>query len=144
MFLIIMVGLPARGKSSISKKISNYFNWIGYNTQIFNAGDLRRQKPQNSNFFSQECKNYRDDISYEQFDNLLNWIKLNKNSIGIFDATNTTLQRRNKLMNMVDTFTPLQNLKVIFVESCIENTDLIYQNMLTNKQYRNLLNFLHI
>lgn len=28
--LVIMVGLPATGKSYISKKLINYFNWLGY------------------------------------------------------------------------------------------------------------------
>lgn len=28
-----MVGLPARGKTYISKKLSRYLNWIGINTR---------------------------------------------------------------------------------------------------------------
>ncbi len=30
-----MVGLPARGKTYISKKLSRYLNWIGINTRVW-------------------------------------------------------------------------------------------------------------
>ena len=38
-----MVGLPARGKTYISRKISRYLNWLGYNTRVFNIGNYRRE-----------------------------------------------------------------------------------------------------
>ena len=38
-----MVGLPARGKTYISKKLCRYLNWIGINTKVFNLGDYRRK-----------------------------------------------------------------------------------------------------
>lgn len=37
-----MVGLPARGKSYIVKKIARYLNWLQHPTRIFNVGDRRR------------------------------------------------------------------------------------------------------
>ena len=41
--MICMVGLPARGKTYISKKLARYLNWIGVTTRVFNVGDYRRQ-----------------------------------------------------------------------------------------------------
>ena len=41
--VICMVGLPARGKTYISKKLTRYLNWIGVTTRVFNVGDYRRQ-----------------------------------------------------------------------------------------------------
>jgi signal recognition particle GTPase len=32
--VIALVGLPARGKTYISKKLSRYLNWIGINTKV--------------------------------------------------------------------------------------------------------------
>ena len=32
--VIAMVGLPARGKTYISKKLSRYLNWIGVDTKV--------------------------------------------------------------------------------------------------------------
>lgn len=40
--VIIMVGLPARGKSYITKKIQRYLSWQQHNSQIFNVGNRRR------------------------------------------------------------------------------------------------------
>ena len=40
--IIVMVGLPARGKSYIVKKMARYLNWLQHPTRIFNVGDRRR------------------------------------------------------------------------------------------------------
>ena len=40
--IIVMVGLPARGKSYIVKKVARYLNWLQHPTKIFNVGDRRR------------------------------------------------------------------------------------------------------
>lgn len=37
-----MVGLPARGKSYVTKKIARYLNWQQHDTRIFNVGERRR------------------------------------------------------------------------------------------------------
>ncbi|KAJ3129060.1 hypothetical protein HK098_002652 [Nowakowskiella sp. JEL0407] len=42
--VIFMVGLPARGKSYICKKLTRYLSWSGYNTKVFNVGNKRRTK----------------------------------------------------------------------------------------------------
>ena len=42
--ILVMVGLPARGKSFISHKLLDFLNWSGMRTQIFNAGQKRRPK----------------------------------------------------------------------------------------------------
>eukprot|EP00842_Homolaphlyctis_polyrhiza_P000488 jgi/Hompol1/143/HPOL_002452-RA len=41
-YIIFMVGLPARGKSYICKKLSRYLSWCGFNTKVFNVGNRRR------------------------------------------------------------------------------------------------------
>lgn len=40
--VIVMVGLPARGKSYVTKKLARYLNWLQHDTQIFNVGERRR------------------------------------------------------------------------------------------------------
>jgi len=57
--VIAMVGLPARGKTYIAKKLSRYLNWIGINTKVFNLGEYRRQLTQSfksHDFFRQDNK----------------------------------------------------------------------------------------
>jgi hypothetical protein len=42
--VIAMVGLPARGKTYISKKLSRYLNWIGINTRgLYNFFNSKSQ-----------------------------------------------------------------------------------------------------
>ncbi|EAW08014.1 6-phosphofructo-2-kinase PFK26 [Aspergillus clavatus NRRL 1] len=40
--VIVMVGLPARGKSYVTKKLARYLNWLQHDTEIFNVGERRR------------------------------------------------------------------------------------------------------
>src|SRR5260370_35177473 len=39
-----MVGLPARGKTFIARKIARYLSWLGHRTQVFNVGSYRRER----------------------------------------------------------------------------------------------------
>ena len=40
---IVMVGLPARGKTYVSHKLCRYLNWLGYEAKTFNVGEYRRK-----------------------------------------------------------------------------------------------------
>ncbi|KAH9882728.1 hypothetical protein J1614_000093 [Plenodomus biglobosus] len=48
--VIVMVGLPARGKSYITKKMARYLNWLQHDTKIFNVGEKRRVAASASGF----------------------------------------------------------------------------------------------
>lgn len=54
-----MVGLPARGKTYIAKKLTRYLKWIGITTRVFNVGEYRRQATEaykNHEFFRPDNK----------------------------------------------------------------------------------------
>lgn len=40
---VVMVGLPARGKSLIAQKIVRYLSWLSINSKCFNVGGYRRR-----------------------------------------------------------------------------------------------------
>ena len=42
--VVVMIGLPARGKSYLSGKMVRYLNWLQINAKIFNVGATRRSK----------------------------------------------------------------------------------------------------
>jgi 6-phosphofructo-2-kinase / fructose-2,6-biphosphatase 4 len=41
--LVIAVGLPARGKTHISRALERYLRWMGIKTQVVSLGDYRRK-----------------------------------------------------------------------------------------------------
>ena len=219
--VIVMVGLPARGKSYITKKITRYLNWLQHDTRIFNVGERRREvassrpptahpgghqqpppnntflngaikqndllpppalaahilvngKPETSNdsdetslvpelaklrtdsqfvapvvnlgekttsalkngevsspepqdqtaqFFDPEnasASKLREELAMATLDELLDYILEQGGSVGIFDATNSTLERRKRIMDRIrDRAGP--ELGVLFLESlCID------------------------
>lgn len=98
----ILVGLPARGKSYIVKKLRRYLNWLQYETKVFNVGNLRRvnknsqQLDQSATFFDPDNKDgskIRDDLALMVLDELIDWLK-SGGRVAIHDATNSTVQRR--------------------------------------------------
>ena len=41
--LVVTVGLPARGKTHISRSLERYLRWMGVKTQVVSTGDYRRK-----------------------------------------------------------------------------------------------------
>src|SRR5262245_26087506 len=41
--VLSMVGLPARGKTYIARRVARYLNWLGHPTRVFNVGNYRRK-----------------------------------------------------------------------------------------------------
>lgn len=55
--VIVMVGLPARGKSYITEKLCRYLNWLQHEAKIFTVSDRRRELFSNSNSLCEtSCK----------------------------------------------------------------------------------------
>lgn len=46
--VIVMVGLPARGKSYITNKLTRYLNWLQHDCRVFNVGNTRRNDKANN------------------------------------------------------------------------------------------------
>lgn len=42
--LISTIGLPARGKTHISRSLERYLRWLGVRTKVFSLGDFRRDQ----------------------------------------------------------------------------------------------------
>eukprot|EP00658_Telonema_sp_P-2_P082541 TRINITY_DN8747_c0_g1_i2.p1 TRINITY_DN8747_c0_g1~~TRINITY_DN8747_c0_g1_i2.p1 ORF type:complete len:635 (-),score=122.50 TRINITY_DN8747_c0_g1_i2:175-1902(-) len=108
--IICLVGLPGRGKSFISKRISRYLNWKGIPCRVFNAGDYRRRMlgvegTTGADFFdpsNEKAKEARDQMAHMAVEDMLKFISRNPvPAVGILDATNTTVDRRKLLL---DTF----------------------------------------
>jgi 6-phosphofructo-2-kinase len=195
--VIVMVGLPARGKSYVTKKIARYLNWLQHDTRIFNVGERRRlaakanpvsdiepapggtgpavgsphtsnaaipsisiedtsltrggsetrnalgppaidfgQHPtthsdgdtthvmaQDASFFDPGnvvAAQIREQVAMSTLDELLDYVLFQGGSVGILDATNSTLQRRKDIMKRVRERAGTE-LGVLFLESqCLD------------------------
>ncbi|KAI0882484.1 bifunctional 6-phosphofructo-2-kinase/fructose-2,6-bisphosphate 2-phosphatase [Annulohypoxylon maeteangense] len=180
--VIIMVGLPARGKSYITKKLRRYLAWQQHNTRIFNVGKRRRgaavtsptlhrredsmdippqaatilvngaqppespvrkksspydqdgpaPKPmdQSAKFFdpnNEQASRLREEIAIDTLNELLDYLISGGGSVGILDATNSTLHRRQNLFNHIKAREP--KLGILFIESVCKNPNLLEANM---------------
>ncbi|KAI1506554.1 6-phosphofructo-2-kinase [Biscogniauxia marginata] len=182
--VIIMVGLPARGKSYITKKLRRYLAWQQHNTRIFNVGNRRRinanvtspikQRAENpvntpqqaatillngiqapldsptqnppwspglddanstpsehtAKFFdpkNAEASRLREAIAINTLDELLNYLLLGGGAVGILDATNSTIHRRQNLFQHIKAREP--KLGILFIESVCKDPTLLEANM---------------
>lgn len=198
--VIIMVGLPARGKSYITKKIQRYLSWQQHDARIFNVGNRRRiaagMKPkvnptsaddpngvdgrlhaatillngvtqpesdeptvldlnsnseaektvqnlssdpndrifegghdvnkidQSANFFdptNATAAQLREKVAMDTLDEVLDYLINSHGAVGILDATNSTLKRRDLLVQKIREREP--KLGILFIESiCHDKT----------------------
>lgn len=111
---MVLVGLPARGKSFVSNKIAGWFRWRGIPCRPVNVGALRRKQvtaPQDASFFSASndaAKTERERVAMQALHQALGWLLEDAASaaprVAIFDATNTTRARRATLLQQTATF----------------------------------------
>jgi 6-phosphofructo-2-kinase len=206
--VVIMVGLPARGKSYITKKIQRYLSWQQHETKIFNVGNRRRvaagtssgpattisspprsprkstkairtgsisgiidaptqaahillngvdptihedgedghedgdhgvealppagTMPQSAEFFSpsnSKASAIREQVAMSTLDELLDFLLNQGGSVGILDATNSTIARRQVLFNHIKAREP--KLGILFVESVCEDQKVSFVSSLS-------------
>ncbi len=125
-----MVGLPARGKSSVARRLHRYLSWLGYRTRIFNLGDYRRRVlggGQGPDFFAPGNAAgvlQRNRMAELALDDVREWFDLpagQEGHVAIYDATNSTRERRAWLMGEVRRM----GATALFVESITDDPELI-------------------
>ncbi|XP_058259076.1 6-phosphofructo-2-kinase/fructose-2,6-bisphosphatase 4b isoform X2 [Hemibagrus wyckioides] len=133
--LIVTVGLPARGKTYISKKLTRYLNWIGVPTKEFNVGQYRRECMKiyrNFEFFrpdNEEGLKIRKQCALAALNDVRRFLSVDRGHVAVFDATNTTRERRKMILR----FAEQHGYKVFFVESVCDDPEVIAQNILQVK-----------
>ncbi|SCU86660.1 LAFA_0E02256g1_1 [Lachancea sp. 'fantastica'] len=135
--VIVMVGLPATGKSFITNKLSRFLNYSMYYCKVFNVGNTRRQfakdhnlQDQDSNFFdpsNPESKALREKWAIDTLNQLLDYLLDGPGSVGIFDATNSTKSRRKKVLDKIHSRN--NQIKVLFLESVCSDKATVEKNI---------------
>ncbi|XP_063736588.1 6-phosphofructo-2-kinase/fructose-2,6-bisphosphatase isoform X2 [Eleginops maclovinus] len=129
--MIVMVGLPARGKTYISKKLTRYLNWIGVTTKVFNVGQYRRDATRSYNSFeffrpdNEEAMKIRKSCAIAALKDVCDYFTRELGQVVVFDATNTTLERREVILG----FAMENGYKVFFVESICDDPEIIAENI---------------
>lgn len=144
--VIIMCGLPGRGKSYMSHRLCRWLHWKNNDCQVFNAGSTRRKYLENK-FVDHKWFNSNNELKEKMAEDtlkdLMEWIIIENSDtskVGIFDATNTTRTRREKIINILLTIMPLN--RILFIESICDIDEIIRENFITDKRnnddYKNL------
>lgn len=121
----------------MSRRLVGYMQWLGFTAQSFNAGNRRRAAAggatvattQRSDFFdptNADAKRQRDMIAFEELQQLLDWIS-SGGEIGVFDATNSTRERRRQVLERCKQHP--SHPAVIFVESICDDPCVIETNI---------------
>ena len=129
---VVMVGLPARGKSLIAQKIVRYLSWLSIKAKCFNVGSYRRNlagdRPVDASFFDPKNKDgleVRQEAVNSAIRDMMSWFMDENGVVGILDATNSTRQRREQILRLCRE----NGIEPMFLESWCDDQELILQNI---------------
>jgi len=134
-YIIIMVGLPARGKSFLSKKLNSLFTFLGIGSEIFNLGSYRRKSSAvlfDSYYFAPDnlqAKSEREQFARLALEDALEFLRTPYNHVAIYDGTNLSRDRREFLRSVLAE----KRVKTIWIQMECSNKDIISQNVIKSK-----------
>jgi broad specificity phosphatase PhoE/predicted kinase len=131
---LVMVGLPARGKSYTARRIERYLSWLGYRTGVFNVGEYRRARvgahvPHS--FFdpdNPQGEEARRAVAMVALEDMVAWLT-DAGQVAIYDATNSTCARRT----MVRARCERAGFQVLFIEIRCDDPHIIEANIRSTK-----------
>ncbi|KAI1788665.1 bifunctional 6-phosphofructo-2-kinase/fructose-2,6-bisphosphate 2-phosphatase [Ganoderma leucocontextum] len=132
--LVCTVGLPARGKTHISRALERYLRWTGVKTAVVSLGDYRRkvlggaqklppdyftlgEKSAETIALREKVMEGCEQLIWDFFDS--------GGQVVIYDANNGTRVRRNAIAEKCDK----AGIHVVMLESSCDNEDLILSNI---------------
>ncbi|SZF01711.1 unnamed protein product [Blumeria hordei] len=130
---IVLVGLPARGKTHISVSLSRYLQWLGVKTRVFHLGDYRRatlgenQDVPEDYFYidpSPSSLNLRDKIVKKCREDLYTWLNNENGQVAIYDAVNPHSEGRRSLALEF----AKNEVQTIFIESYVTDRSILAEN----------------
>lgn len=137
--VLAMVGLPARGKTYIGRKLSRYLEWLGYRSRVFNIGEYRRERvgaEQPSSFFdpdNAEGKAARERCARDALADMLGFFRAGGHA-AVYDGTNSTVERRDMIESYLREHAPsVGSVELVWVESVCNDADLVRRNIMATK-----------
>ncbi|KAI3404940.2 hypothetical protein KGF56_002269 [Candida oxycetoniae] len=131
--IIVLAGLPGRGKTHLSVSLTRYLRWLGVKTHSFHLGDYRRASAEDNlthDLFvptpkSQKAHALREKVVNECLNDILSFFKNDKGQVAIYDAVNAIPEFRLQLHNK---FSKLM-IQVIFIESLVTDDTIVMKNI---------------
>jgi hypothetical protein len=111
---------------------------FGLRTRVFNVGAYRRKVggSEDAEFFdaaNRAAAAKREELAWTVLNELLAWLRGGEGDVGIFDATNTTDQRRRLIIEHCNSQRKDQPLgaeiSVLFVESICDDPEVLENNI---------------
>ncbi|KAH8664082.1 6-phosphofructo-2-kinase-domain-containing protein [Xylariales sp. PMI_506] len=130
---IVMVGLPARGKTHICVSMARYLQWLGVKTRIFHLGDYRRATvgekgdvPEDYFFpnASPASVMLRQKILKKCREDIYAWLNHENGQVAIYDAVNPTASGRRSLAKEF----AKHDVQTLFLESYVDDDKLLREN----------------
>ncbi|MGZ5968526.1 MAG: 6-phosphofructo-2-kinase domain-containing protein, partial [Polyangiales bacterium] len=124
--VLVMVGLPARGKTHIARKLARYLSWLGHRTKVFNVGSYRRARlgaAQPATFFAPENEQgraARTRVAMEAIEDSLGWLQ-REGDVAIYDATNTARRQRDAVAARCYAV----GAELVFIESICDDREVV-------------------
>ncbi|XP_049876061.1 6-phosphofructo-2-kinase/fructose-2,6-bisphosphatase-like [Pectinophora gossypiella] len=135
--LIVLVGLPARGKSQLAHRLSRHLNWNGESTKVFDCSEYRRRRMalygSHDIFRADNAQGsaIRRQSASEAVQDAVLWLK-DGNSVAIFDGTNITREQRRELN---DYCLGEMGFRILFIECVCEDQELLERNIIEILHY---------
>ncbi|KAK7725024.1 hypothetical protein SLS63_008426 [Diaporthe eres] len=130
---IVMVGLPARGKTHICVSMARYLAWLGVKTRIFHLGDYRRATvgpgghvPEDY-FFPNATPSsvmLRQKILKKCREDIYAWLNHENGQVAIYDAVNPTAAGRRSLAKEF----AKHDVQTLFLESYVNDDRILREN----------------
>ncbi|PRW44500.1 G8 domain-containing [Chlorella sorokiniana] len=135
--IVVLVGLPARGKTFLCNKLMCYLNWLGHPTKHFNVGQYRRRvkgaEHQDAEFFDMRNpvgQKLRHAALLMALEDMEAWLETEGAQVAVLDATNSTEERRNFLRTRFH-----GKWQYLFIESICNDMEVLENNYRLKMMY---------